>query len=215
MSQSAPTPAAPAANTNILGILSSLSFYSPIIISAGILILSIFSAAVEKGAFYMFWVAVATALRAFIMWKFGGVLDQALPAVCRLGDVVPFGTPTYSTFILMFTAAYFIIPMVLLNNHSHGESMNYSAITFFVAYVIFDLFIKSKYGCVKIVSASSMSDLLGGFGVGSLISTLLYSSSLKNMLFINEITSNADVCAMPSKQQFKCKLYKNGELVQG
>ena len=31
--------------------------------------------------------------------------------------------------------------------------------------------------------------------------------------FINELNSNKEVCTMPSQQQFKCSVYKNGELV--
>jgi hypothetical protein len=41
----------------------------------------------------------------------------------------------------------------------------------------------------------------------------MYGSNLKGYLFINEINNNKEVCSMPSKQQFKCSVYKNGELV--
>ena len=41
----------------------------------------------------------------------------------------------------------------------------------------------------------------------------MYGTELKGYLYINEINSNKEVCSMPSKQQFKCKVYKDGALV--
>jgi hypothetical protein len=42
---------------------------------------------------------------------------------------------------------------------------------------------------------------------------MIYFSPMNNYLFMNEIYTNGQVCSMPSKQQFKCSVYKNGELV--
>jgi hypothetical protein len=41
----------------------------------------------------------------------------------------------------------------------------------------------------------------------------MYGSKFNNYLYINEINTNKEVCSMPTKQQFKCSVYKNGELV--
>jgi hypothetical protein len=46
-----------------------------------------------------------------------------------------------------------------------------------------------------------------------LVSGLLLMTSLKNKLFINQTSGNNQVCSMPSKQKFKCSVYKNGEIV--
>ena len=35
----------------------------------------------------------------------------------------------------------------------------------------------------------------------------------KNFLFINQVSSNKEICSMPSAQTFKCSVYKNGELI--
>jgi hypothetical protein len=50
-------------------------------------------------------------------------------------------------------------------------------------------------------------------GLGGLISLGIYNTSLRNYLFVNEVNKNYEVCTRPSKQKFKCSLYKNGELV--
>ena len=48
---------------------------------------------------------------------------------------------------------------------------------------------------------------------GVIAGLIMYGSELKSYLYINEINTNKEVCSMPSKQQFKCKVYKDGTLV--
>jgi hypothetical protein len=41
----------------------------------------------------------------------------------------------------------------------------------------------------------------------------MYAGGSGKFMFFNEVQSNKDVCNMPSKQTFKCQVYKNGELI--
>jgi hypothetical protein len=45
------------------------------------------------------------------------------------------------------------------------------------------------------------------------MAVILFYSDKISLLFINELNSNKEVCTVPSKQQFKCSLYRNGEIV--
>jgi hypothetical protein len=57
-------------------------------------------------------------------------------------------------------------------------------------------------------------NILMGLVSAATIVILMYSGGSGNYLFYNETTSsNTQVCSMPSKQTFKCQVYKNGELV--
>jgi hypothetical protein len=56
-------------------------------------------------------------------------------------------------------------------------------------------------------------DFIGGGGLGAAIAAIIYSSPISGYLFINQTSSDKEVCSMPSKQTFKCSVYKNGELV--
>jgi hypothetical protein len=57
-------------------------------------------------------------------------------------------------------------------------------------------------------------DILSGIFLGAIVAgPIMYGSKLNNYLYINEVNSNKEVCSMPTKQQFKCSVYKNGELV--
>ena len=62
-------------------------------------------------------------------------------------------------------------------------------------------------------SINIFGDIVGGGGLGALVSALVFSSPISNYLFINELSSNKETCSMPSKQTFKCSVYKNGELI--
>ena len=189
-------------------LVNTLSFFSPIIISCSVLIFSIFSMAVGKGLFYIFWLLVATVIRIGILWLIPGSnpSPKYINNICGSGNFLPYDNTTYSSFILCFTFFYFTLPMYISNN------VNYVLIIFFVSYIAFDILIKISNGCIS-STINFFGDIVGGGGLGALIAALIYSSPLSTYLFINEISSNNETCSMPSKQTFRCSVYKNGELV--
>ena len=194
-----------------------LSFYAPIIVIFGVFILSVFSATVSKAFIFVFWIFVATGLRQLIS-KMTGSVDAKISGdnICNtaaFGSLMPNTNLTYSTYILTFTLFYFIFPMILVNNDNNSDMFNYRILLFFLAYIIADLLIKKSKGCLGIISGVTiLSDFVGGSAVGIMIASIMYYIG-REYLFINETASNATVCSMPSKQQFKCSVYKNGELI--
>lgn len=194
-------------NNNIASnLIVTLAFYSPIIITTSILILSLFSGAIGKGLFFIFWILVITAFRIFIMWLLPKNQSIPLNPVCNTGNFLPYDNVTYSIFILCFSFFYFATPMFILNN------VNYLVVLFFIVYILFDIFVKMSNRCV-LSFRTMFGDIIGGSGLGALVASLIYSSPIRSYLFINEISSNKQVCSMSSKQQFKCAVYKNGELI--
>ncbi len=153
-----------------LGIINSMSFYAPLITLVSIFIFSLFSGAVGKGLFYLFWIFVITAVRMLILWKFPTTTNNAsinANSICSTGQFFPYSTSTYSTYILSFTLFYFIVPMIIISNQNKTNAINYSVILFFVAYIVFDIITKLNNECIKSVfSTSVISDLLGGIGFG-------------------------------------------------
>jgi hypothetical protein len=92
--------------------------------------------------------------------------------------------------------------------------MNYGVLAFFICYIALDLFIKNSYSCIQFFSRRVIGDILSGLFLGTLVAgIIMYGLNLKSYLFINEINSNKEICSMPSKQQFKCNVYKDGTLV--
>jgi hypothetical protein len=186
---------------------NSLSFLSPVIVATGVLIFALFSASFLKGLFFLFWLLVATATRIAFLWMIGAPpLAATTNPVCTSGDFLPYDNTTYSTFALCFTFFYFTMPMYISDN------VNYVVLTFFLSYIMFDIAIKLTNACYPSV-ASVLGEILAGGGLAALIVSLLYNSPIGNYLFTNEVNTNKEVCNMPTKQTFRCSVYKNGELV--
>ena len=62
-------------------------------------------------------------------------------------------------------------------------------------------------------STHMYSNVLGGSLLGIAIPALLHLGNGTNYLFFNEISSSKEMCNINNKKTFKCKVYKNGELV--
>ena len=192
---------------SVMNIINSLSFYSPLIMISSVFIFSMFTATISKFSWFILWGFVITCLR-WIIYKPG---DMGKPQICN--TFIPYDY-TYSTYILSFTMMYFILPMIMISTQSNVNMINYSVLALFIGYIVLDLFIKKSAFCIdSYFSKSVMIDLLSGAFFGIFTSLIMYSTTLKQYLFINEVNSNKEVCSMPSKQQFKCSLYRNGELV--
>ena len=78
--------------------------------------------------------------------------------------------------------------------------------------MVTDFFIKSKNGCFKDGVMPIFSNIVIGVALGAIISTIIYSYQ-NDWSYINLVSSDKKVCSMPSKQSFKCAVYKNGEIL--
>ena len=210
---------------NTSNIFNSLSFYAPIIICVSIIVFSIFTATIEKAGVFFVWMFIITFIRIIVFIGLKSSQDIDIPEVCLTGltqMIIPKDV-TYSTYILSFSMMYFIMPMIMISKQNNVNAINYGILAFFIGYIILDLFIKNNLSCLPkdpssmfsgILSKLVIGDVLSGIFLGGVIAGLImYGTSLKGYLYINEINSNQEVCSMPSKQQFKCSVFKNGELV--
>lgn len=204
---------------NTMNIFQSLSFYSPIIICVSIVLFSMFTATIEKAFVFFIWIFIITFIRIIVFkgLKSGNDSAIALPEVCVTGLsqlFIPMDV-TYSTYILTFTMMYFITPMVMISKQNKINALNYGVLAFFIGYIVLDLLIKNSLSCIPgLFSSLVIGNILSGLFLGGVIAgVIMYGSNLKSYLYINEINTNKEVCSMPSKQQFRCNVYKNGEIV--
>ena len=83
-----------------------------------------------------------------------------------------------------------------------------------MCYIFLDLAMKKQMGCTQnVTNIGIVGNFFSGTLLGSGLSALLYTSSVRNLLYVGEVNSDKEVCSMPSQQKFKCRVYKNGELV--
>ena len=204
-----------------MNILNSLSFYSPIIICVSIVVFSMFTSTMEKAFVFFVWIFIITFIRIIVFKGFKSnankdFVPNEIPNICLTGisDLFIPKDVTYSTFILTFTMMYLVTPMIMISKQNNVNVMNYGILAFFLAYIALDLFIKNLLSCIKLFSSLVIGDILSGLFLGAVISgIIMYGSTLKSYLYINEINSNKEVCSMPSKQQFKCRVFKDGTLI--
>lgn len=201
---------------NIMAIISSLSFYSPLIICVSILVFSMFTGTMGKAFVFGLWIFVITFIRILFFKALKNEPNPNMPALCNTGLTQMFikQDVTYSTYILTFAMTYFIFPLIMVSKQNNVNAMNYGILAFFIAYIGLDLFVKSSLLCIpSLFSNLVIGNVLSGLFLGGTIGILMYGTNLKSYLYINDIKSNSEVCSMPSKQQFRCKVFKDGTLI--
>jgi hypothetical protein len=204
--------------SNTMNIFYSLSFYSPIIICVSIVLFSMFTVTMNKAFVFFICVSLITFLRIIVFkaWSNDAPMKE-IPIICSTGlsEIFIPKDVLYSTYLLTFTMMYFMVPMFMISVQNNVNIINYGVLAFFICYIGIDIFIKNKLLCIPgNFSKNVFGNILSGMFLGGVIAGLImYGTQLKVYLYINEINSNKEVCSMPSKQQFKCKVYKDGTLV--
>lgn len=185
-----------------------MSFFSPIILISLIVGLS-FVFQNYKGFIYLGYILGSLVLREFAL-KYSGDDSSAFKydgTVCTSVQYSKYGNATFNIFVFSFTIMYLCLPMIINND------INFLILGLLVFYALFDFGIKYQKKCITNMN-SIFIDLLSGLGLGSLIVSLMYAGGSKNYLFFNEVSSTSETCSVPSKQTFKCAVYKNGELIE-
>lgn len=121
------------------------------------------------------------------------------------GSVSEYNEPASSSVFVAFTFAYLLLPMVSNNQ------LNYGLIIILLSIFVIDGGTKINYGCNE--TRSVVLGGLTGFILGTIWYTLLHMSGNDNLLYFDELNSNNILCSKPSKQKFKCSVYKNGQLI--
>ena len=171
-----------------------------------------------KGGIYLGFVAFFIILREVIYYaKFGKESNQK-KQICD-SFVTPFddtffgkrGNLSFSSFVIVFTIVYRSMPMFM------NQAPNFVFFSLLLFYFILDIFIKYKFSlkneCILSVPELIINIILGGpAGVVSVLFMDGIGSS--KSLFFNEVQSSKEQCSQPTKQTFKCDVYKDGKLVQ-
>lgn len=207
-------------NTSILGgdkniplklfqpfnIIVWLSFYSPMIIATCITGLS-FVFQNFKGLIYLGYLIGFCVVRNYIYFLAGSMpINTSEYNICNSIQYSTYGNPTFSAFVFAFTITYLAYPMFINN------SVNLWVLISMITYGVVDMLIKLYKKCI-IKTSDLIINILLGIGSASLIVSLMYAGGSGKYLFFNEVSSDKEVCSQPSKQTFKCNVYKNGELV--
>lgn len=182
-----------------------LSFFSPIILATSITGMS-FVFQNFKGLIYLGFLIGCCVVRSFVYSMSGAPPIVNDRTICTSIQYSKYGNPTFSAFVFAFTIMYLSFPMF-----SNG-SVNYWVFISLITYFFMDIFIKIYKNCIIKTGDLFLNVLLGATSA-ALIVTLMYAGGSGKYLFFNEVSSNKEMCYQPSKQNFKCLMYKDGTLI--
>jgi hypothetical protein len=187
-------------------ILILLTFYSPILVAVAVLSWGVIMQSV-KGFVYLLFMLAMSVLREFAYVASGNTEAPGANAVCNAISFSKHGNNTFSTFMLSFTIVYLCMPMFI------NASVNWIFVGVCITGFITDMGVRSGVtGCTSSMSAVFLNIVAGLVLAMAIVGTMTANGGEK-FLFFNEIQSDSVVCSRPTKQQFKCAVYKNGELL--
>ena len=111
--------------------------------------------------------------------------------------------PNFNSTALSFIFAYIYLPMVQF------ESYNLVLLSVIMVLFFIDGVTKVMNGCTPIIG------VLMGMAIGWIVGYLWYlivAGANNNLIYFNN-TSSSPICSRPNNQTFKCKVYKNGEII--
>jgi|LauGreDrversion4_2_1035121.scaffolds.fasta_scaffold07573_5 hypothetical protein len=126
----------------------------------------------------------------------------ATPLAPVLEWVNRYDTLSLSSFFITFTFIYLALPM------QKNNDWNYFVILGFLILYIVDVYSKPFQTSLGIFLGSAMGSIYGLLCYW--FATTVGGDSL---VYFNIISSNNVYCSRPKKQQFKCYVYKNGQVI--
>ena len=185
------------------------SLISPFLLGFFIFMSSLFNLNI-KGIIYLGGILIAALINGFLMSTIKESPPDPRNASIACGlvntDYLKFyGTPSPSGVFISFTIAYLVLPLY------YNDQMNYVLLISLLSLLFIDIIAKTYNGCTSYVGAAL--GCLVGFILGSAWYSLFKAAGYESLVYFNEMNSNKVMCSRPSKQTFKCSVYKHGELI--
>jgi hypothetical protein len=187
--------------------LQLFSLISPLLLVFFLVMSSLFNQNL-KGIVYLAGVLIASVINIFLMNQIGSRVDENASISCdliKLPILSEFNSPAPTSLFIAFTIAYLVLPMY------YNNQINYVVLASLFCLLALDSITKIKNKCTT--SSGSILGALVGLVLGSVWYTLFHQSGYDSLLYFDELQSNKVMCSKPSKQTFKCNVYKGGSLI--
>jgi hypothetical protein len=198
---------------SLTNIFEYISFTAPLLVVFFITLLSIAQNSLEKGIVFNMGIVILSVivlvLKNVIKNKqsiFASPFCNILPSPFTVKDVGGiYNAPSLSSAILSFSSTYLIYPMVINSQH------NFSLLLFLIGVTAINVVTEYNQKCSDIMGL--ILGLLIGVFFGILYYSMLYISTKSKFVYFADTVSNNVQCSKPTNQQFKCQVYKNGEVI--
>ena len=188
-------------------ILQFFSFIAPTLLIFFLFLSSLFNQNL-KGLVYIAGLLIASFVNIIFMNIIGSERSEDESFSCSLFDiphVSKFNSPYPTTLIIAFTIAYLVLPM------KYNNQMNYVVLLFLMGLLGMDMLTKVQNKCTTYPGC--VLGALVGFLLGVIWYIFFHAMGYDSLLYFDELRSDNVVCSRPSKQTFRCSVYKNGELI--
>jgi hypothetical protein len=188
-----------------LNMMTVIVLFSPIILATSIFSMS-FLFQNFKGFIYLAFLIASVLAREAVIYGSNSPKFVPKNPICNLISYSPLGNSSFSLFVISFSIFYLCWPMFL------NKSINYWLLSGLLLYFLVDLGVRSSQRCFSGFK-SIFINLLSGASLATVITIPMFYYGGSSYLFFNEVSSDRETCSMPTKQKFKCAVYKNGELI--
>ena len=196
-----------AISLTLSNVLQFFSFISPTLLVFFMFMSSLFNQNL-KGIVYISGLIICSIINIVFMNLVGSGRDENEAFSCSIFDiplVSQFNSPYPSCMIIAFTIAYLALPM------KYNKQMNYIVLAFLMSLLVVDMLTKVQNKCTTY--PGSVMGALVGFIFGTLWYIIFHGLGFDSLLYFDELRSDNVICSRPTKQTFKCSVYKNGELI--
>ncbi len=192
---------------SITNVFRFISYITPVLLIFFMIMISVFNQDV-KGLIYLGGVLITIFITVAVKNMIKHPSDN--PAyTCELfdfpGNASDYTVPSLNSVLIAFTFSYLFKPM------QDYSQYNYSIIISILILFVIDAVTKLTNNCTPPLGV--IAGGLIGYVLGIIYYSLLKGTGNQKLLYLNELQSNNVVCSKPSEQQFKCAVYKNGELI--
>ena len=196
--------------SNLKNIYAYFSSLSPLYISAYLLISSLSNGDIGKSGMYLAGLVLVLLIHSIIAMSIGGEYEKTNLSKYKLECnfiQVPllsnYMIPNLNSTLLAFIFTYLIMPMQTYNSY------NVFLLGIIGAFFGINAISKVLHGCTTLVGILISSVI--GFIIGFAWFSVVLTSNPKMLFFAAD--GGRPICSRPSKQTFKCKVYKNGEVI--
>jgi len=196
---------------NLRNIYTFFSSLSPLYISAYLLISSISNGDIGKAGMFIAGLTMVMFIHSLIAMTINQKFEEKLGSskyklecnFVKLPFLSDYMVPNLNSTLLAFIFTYIIMPMQTYNS--------YNIVLLGIIGIFFGVNAASKvlHGCTSMVGILISSVI--GFIIGFAWYAIVMSSNPKLLFFGAE--GGEPICSRPSKQTFKCKVYRNGEVI--
>ena len=203
---------------SLTNLFQYISFTAPILVIFFITLFSIMQNNLEKGLIFNMGIVILSTLVYILKNVLKNKQSTNASPFCNIlpapftvfGEVKDneyiFDAPSMSSAILSFSSTYLIYPMI--NNNQH----NFALLLFLIGITSINVFVEYHQKCSDVMGL--VLGILLGIIFGIVYYSILYMSNKTNLVYFSDPISNNVQCSKPSKQNFKCEVYKDGKPYQ-